>query len=207
MYEAADDPYCYPGTSVLKNRLDLRSQAELDAFEAMITTQRADEPLPAGELDDEHYRAIHRHLFQDVFDWAGEIRSVRLTKGASTFCFPENIAAQMRGLFAKLAADNHYRDLDAEAFASRLLMSWRSSMQFIPFGKGMAGRRTCFCRSWLIVPVIRSISNSSTPPTDGGHDCELRPGDWPLANWSCDYTGPLTPRHRAAQAGDAEIIP
>lgn len=51
MYETADDPYCYPGTSVLKNRLDLRDQAELAAFEAFITTQRSDEPLPEGDFD------------------------------------------------------------------------------------------------------------------------------------------------------------
>ena len=71
MYEAFDDPYCYPGTSVLKNRLDLRTQSDLQEFEAMITAQRADEPLPAGRLDHDHYLAIHRHLFQDVYDWAG----------------------------------------------------------------------------------------------------------------------------------------
>jgi hypothetical protein len=50
MYEAADDPYCYPGTGILKNRLNLRKQADLDAFEAEITAQRAAEPLPAGSL-------------------------------------------------------------------------------------------------------------------------------------------------------------
>jgi cell filamentation protein len=57
MYEATDDPYCYPGTSVLKNLLDLRTQAELDRFEAFITAQRAREPLPPGHLDHAHYCA------------------------------------------------------------------------------------------------------------------------------------------------------
>jgi fido (protein-threonine AMPylation protein) len=71
MYAADDDPYCYAGTSVLKNRLDLRTQAELDEFEAAITAQRADEPLPAGNLDRAHYCAINHHLFQDVAAQAG----------------------------------------------------------------------------------------------------------------------------------------
>jgi cell filamentation protein len=48
MYESAPDPYCYPGTDVLVNRRDLRDQARLDAYEAMITAQRAEEPLPIG---------------------------------------------------------------------------------------------------------------------------------------------------------------
>ena len=81
MYEAFDDPYCYPGTSVLKNRLDLRTQGELQEFEAMITDQRANEPLPAGGLDYGHYLAVHRHLFQDVYQWAGQIRTVRDRQG------------------------------------------------------------------------------------------------------------------------------
>jgi len=68
MYESGSDPYCYPGSSVFKNRLDLRDQAELDAFESLITAQRAEEPLPGGRLGYAHYRAIHHHLFQDLFD-------------------------------------------------------------------------------------------------------------------------------------------
>jgi cell filamentation protein len=136
MYEAADDPYCYPGTSILKNRLDLRTQADLDAFQAMITTQRADEPLPAGELDCDHYRAIHRHLFQDVFDWAGEFRNVRITKGASTFCYPERIEAQMRALFGQLAADNHYCDLEPDRFASKAAHFMAELNAIHPFREG-----------------------------------------------------------------------
>ncbi|WP_349253679.1 hypothetical protein [Bradyrhizobium sp. CB82] len=44
MYDAVEVPYCYPGTTVLKNKLNLRKQTELDAFEAEITTQRVKEP-------------------------------------------------------------------------------------------------------------------------------------------------------------------
>ncbi len=64
MYRTGKDPYCYPGIAVLRNRLNLRSQAELDQFEAFMTAQRADEPMPPGRLSYSHYRAIHRHLFQ-----------------------------------------------------------------------------------------------------------------------------------------------
>jgi len=46
MYDAVADPYCYPGTTVLINKLDLRDQRQLDAFEAEITSQRATESLP-----------------------------------------------------------------------------------------------------------------------------------------------------------------
>lgn len=48
MYEAADDPYCYRGTTVLKNRLGLRDRIELEKAEVFFTTKRAEEPLPSG---------------------------------------------------------------------------------------------------------------------------------------------------------------
>lgn len=78
---------------------------------------RAAEPLPAGRLTASHYRAIHRHLFQDVYAWAGRYRTVRMTKDESPFCYPENIAAEMLGLFSRLAADGYLKGLGAGAFA------------------------------------------------------------------------------------------
>jgi cell filamentation protein len=95
-YDAFDDPYAYPGTTVLKNLLDLKDQDTLDAFEVEISTLRAEEPLPEGNFDPGHYCAVHHHLFQDVYDWAGQYRTVRTSKGGNAFCYPENIRAQIR---------------------------------------------------------------------------------------------------------------
>jgi cell filamentation protein, protein adenylyltransferase len=99
MYRAGPDPYCYPGTAVLINRLGTRNATELDAFEAEMTSDRATDPLPAGRLSYSHYRALHRHLFQDVYRWAGKIRTVRIAKGGNTFCYPEHIDREMRRIF------------------------------------------------------------------------------------------------------------
>jgi len=38
MYDAVDDPYTYENSTVLVNKLDLRVQEELDAFEAEISS-------------------------------------------------------------------------------------------------------------------------------------------------------------------------
>jgi cell filamentation protein len=68
MYDAINDPYTYEDSTVLVNKLDLRDQTELDAFEAEISSARAEEPLPDGILDFPHYKAVHQHLFQDVYE-------------------------------------------------------------------------------------------------------------------------------------------
>jgi cell filamentation protein len=85
---SADDDYCYPGTSVLRNKLNYQDQESLDLFEAEITTLRMIElqesPI-VGNFDLAHLQKIHFHIFQDVYDWAGEIRYVDISRGDSRF--------------------------------------------------------------------------------------------------------------------------
>jgi cell filamentation protein len=136
MYQSEPDPYCYPGTAVLINRLGLRDQAALDGFEAEITSQRATEPLPAGRFSYRHYRAIHRHLFQDVYPWAGKIRTVRVSKNGNAFCYPEYIDREMRLLFSDLAEQEHFRALDKVTFARKAAHFLAELNAIHPFREG-----------------------------------------------------------------------
>src|SRR5688572_24322832 len=99
MYEGEDHIYCYPGTSVLKNRLGVENQEELNKIESFFVGKRTREGLPRGRLSYSHYRAVNRHLFQDIYRWAGRVRRVQIAKGGSVFCLPEYIDGQMRVLF------------------------------------------------------------------------------------------------------------
>ncbi len=136
MYLVADDTYCYPGTKVLKNLLDLTDQNELDAYEAEITTQRSTEPLPDGALDDAHYMAIHHHFFQDVYAWAGEIRTVGISKRSSEFCQPQYIGAELKKLFDALAVANYFQDRTADEFAGEAAHFLAELNAIHPFREG-----------------------------------------------------------------------
>jgi cell filamentation protein len=119
-YDATDDPLCYSGTQVLKNKADLKVQDELDQFEQLMFLTRSEEPLPDGNLDYEHYKAIHQHFFQDIYDWAGEPREVRTGKGGNWFCYPEYIDAEMRKVFSQLAAEDYLSSIEElSVFAER----------------------------------------------------------------------------------------
>lgn len=83
-----------------------------------MVAQRFEEPLPAGRLSATHYRAIHGHLFGDVYPWAGKYRTVRISKDTSQFCYPENISSEMLRLFGALRRDNHGRGVSKGDFAS-----------------------------------------------------------------------------------------
>jgi len=79
----ADDPYIDPRTGILRNKAGLATQKKLDGFEAEQTwlrlSQLAANPLP-GNFDSAHFQAIHRFIFQDVYDWAGELRNRQRTQ-------------------------------------------------------------------------------------------------------------------------------
>lgn len=116
-YRAIDDPYCYGGTHVLINRLGIQDTVVLSQFEAEMYRERLSEPLPSGRLSVSHYKALHKHLFGDVFDWAGKFRTVRIEKGNSVFCFPENIDSAMAALFKKLKGNDFLRGQDRRTFS------------------------------------------------------------------------------------------
>jgi len=144
MYDAVADPYCYPGTTVLKNIPGIHDRAGLEEFEAAITAQRADEPLPAGRLSVAQYKAIHHHLFQDVYAWAGRLRTVRMSKDGSAFCYPEHIDNEMKALFASLRQKQLLKDLSHEQFA-REAASFLSTLNAIhPFREGNGRTQTTF---------------------------------------------------------------
>ena len=110
---SGEDPYTDPETGVLYNKLGLRSSEELQAAERDITWRRAREVAdspPAATYDLDHLRAIHRRLFSDLYDWAGELRSVDIAK-TDLFCRPQFISDQARQLFGRLAADDNLRGL------------------------------------------------------------------------------------------------
>jgi len=115
-YDAFDDPYSYGGHGCLKNRLGLRDAEVLQAFELEMSMLRAEEPLPAGRFGPAHYRRVHRHLFQDVYTWAGRYRTVRTAKDGNWFCFPENIDGQMNLLFVRLRDHPFLLGVGAEEF-------------------------------------------------------------------------------------------
>ena len=115
-YDSFEDPYCYPGTSTLKNKLDLRDYAELEAFEHESVSAKGEEELPSGHFNPAHYCAIHRHLFGEVYNWAGEYRNVRTAKEGAMFCYPEFVAEQMEMLFKALDEPSFAMMSSPEAF-------------------------------------------------------------------------------------------
>lgn len=88
------DPYPLPGTNVLRNLVGVTSSAELAIAEAELAIAEADLSFaralqlldsPVPETNDlRELQQIHLHLFQDVYEWAGQIRTVDVRKDIQT---------------------------------------------------------------------------------------------------------------------------
>jgi cell filamentation protein len=143
-YDAFDDPYAYPGTSVLQNRLDIRDSSILEAFEVEISTLRAEEPLPLGTFDPVHYCSIHHHLFQDVYEWAGQYRTVRTSKGGNAFCYPEHIPAQMVNLFRSIRGGETFAEKSRNEFLKEAARFLGELNAIHPFREGNGRAQLAF---------------------------------------------------------------
>jgi cell filamentation protein len=115
-----DDVYVYPGTNILKNKLGLTDAASLDMAERRLTRIRAVEGLPTGAFDLDHLQAIHRHLFQDLYDWAGEIRKVEIAKGGNQFMFRQFIRTGMADIHRRIIKQHYFRGLARTVFAEKV---------------------------------------------------------------------------------------
>jgi len=111
-----DDPYVYPGTTVLQNRLNIRDAALLDYHERELVNQAIEQGVPSGGFDLAHFRAIHRQLFQDVYDWAGELRTVEIAKGGHQFQFQRFIVTGMNDVHRRLESKDFLRRLSLHEF-------------------------------------------------------------------------------------------
>jgi cell filamentation protein len=143
-YDAFDDPYAYPGTPVLRNRLDIRDAAILERFEVEVFTLRAEEPLPQGAFDPTHYCSIHHHLFQDVYEWAGQYRAVRTSKGGNEFCFPEYIPAQMDALFQSIRGGDAFTEKSRSEFLEETARFLGELNAIHPFREGNGRAQLAF---------------------------------------------------------------
>lgn len=136
----SDDPYVYEGTNILINKFGLTNPIELSRIERAITGAAIAslEITPVvGKYDLKHLQAIHKALFEEIYEWAGQIRRRGfISKGNSLFCAAEYIEPYSTDLFEKLKGEDYLRDLDHEAFADRVAFYIAEINALHPFREG-----------------------------------------------------------------------
>jgi cell filamentation protein len=138
-----DKKYCYPGTSILKNKLNIQDADTLDTMERKLTairlTEMKQKPI-TGTFDFDHLKAIHKFIFQDLYAFAGEVRTVGISKGF-VFAQPSYIDEEANRLFKKLKNENFLNGLNKDRFCERLAYYKTELNVLHPFREGN-GRST-----------------------------------------------------------------
>lgn len=176
------DPYLYPGSTVLRNKLGLTDVARLDRLERRLVTQRAAEGIPTGGFDLAHLCAIHRHLFQDVYDWAGELRTVEIAKGGHQFQFRRFIETGMRDIHQRLARAAFLHGLSRADFATAAGQIMGDVNYVHPFREGN-GRTQLFYLAQLAERAGHPLDLTRLDPQGWiGASCAAHDGDYaPMA--------------------------
>jgi cell filamentation protein, protein adenylyltransferase len=113
------DPYVYPGTKTLRNRLGLTDAADPDRIERLFTTDRATQPIPRGS-----------------FDWAGELRTIEIRKGRQQFQFRKFIETGMADVHGRLERSRLLKGTTAAAFAEQAAVIVGDINNIHPFREG-----------------------------------------------------------------------
>jgi len=130
---------CYPGTTVLVNKHNIQDEALLNEIEATVVSAKTvlweQNPL-LSTFDFAHYKAIHRFLFEDLFDWAGEVRTVNISKKGTSFCPFGDIETLADSIFARLHSRKLFRDLELSEFISEIVDFYCVTNDLHPFREG-----------------------------------------------------------------------
>lgn len=142
---------CYPGTTCLINRLDICDESMLAKAEASIVLAKAsflDQHPVSGGYDFEHYKQIHRYLFCDLYDWAGEIRKVDVSKKGTSFVPAAEIAVCAAACFEHLSGFSAI-GLSKHELAVKVADFYSTVNILHPFREGNGRTQRIFFKQWI----------------------------------------------------------
>lgn len=136
-YGVSQDTDCYLNSSVLVNKLNIRDARELEAVEAELTQLRSESFEPDfAAFDLGALMAIHRHLFQDIYSWAGQLRTVGISKGTTRFCSAQYIQKEADRLLARLQSEQWLEGLVLPEFVAKIADYYCELNVIHPFREG-----------------------------------------------------------------------
>ena len=174
---------CYEGTTCLINKFGIKDEKKLSQMETLITTAKCKElevnPID-GNFGFEHYKAIHKYIFEDLYDWAGKIRTVSISKKGTVFTSPESIEPLADRIFSGLQKENCYIGYDNDRYIESIVDFYCKTNMLHPFREGNGRTQRVF-----LTQLIRHSGhdiNFSTIDTD-----ELMIATIQSANGIVDY--------------------
>lgn len=144
MYESKNSVYCYKGTNVLVNKMNIKDPIALKNYETSVIGLKLmalSKKGITGKFDVSHFVSIHKFLFEDIYPFAGLFRNENISKDYFQFAEWEYIENELTRLLSELKSENFLDNLTKEKFAERLAYYWAELNVLHPFREGN-GRTT-----------------------------------------------------------------
>ena len=130
---------CYEGTTCLINKFGIKDDKQLLIIEGQITFAKGSElernPIK-GNFDFEHYKAIHKYLFDDIYEWAGKIRNVDMSKKGTSFAKANEIETLAKACFSRLKSENYFKDQVFDKYIDNIVDFYCVTNMLHPFREG-----------------------------------------------------------------------
>ena len=98
----------------------------------------------SSAFDFDHYKAIHRFIFSDLYEWAGEVRTVNISKKGTHFTPAESIEHQAALIFGRLRTCNYFKGLSHDKFVEEIVDFYCSTNALHPFREGNGRTQRAF---------------------------------------------------------------
>ena len=139
VYTTTQSIYCYPGSDVLKNKLNIRDNKLLKTAEEEITLIKQMELLKnpiKGNFSKSQLMNIHKFIFEDIYPFAGKIRREQISKADTMFYPPNLIDRELDKVFTKMKEKNMLRETDKEKVFDNLAYMMAELNIIHPFREG-----------------------------------------------------------------------
>ena len=130
---------CYENSSVLINKFNIRDEKELEMMERNLTSYlmaQATIEIPFENVDFEFYKNLHKYVFNDIYDWAGTIRKVDMSKKGTKFCPVQKIEEKGNNIFDQLHAQKFLIDFNDDEFVNKFVDLYCELNYLHPFREG-----------------------------------------------------------------------
>ncbi|KAF3981769.1 MAG: cell filamentation protein Fic [Methylococcales symbiont of Hymedesmia sp. n. MRB-2018] len=129
--------YCYEGTDILKNKFDIRDDTILKEAEREITTVAMSQiRFSQPPYNFNSLKKIHKTLFIHLYEWAGAIRRVDISKDSTRFCLTNRIEPEANKIFKDLQEDNYFNNLSRDEFIGKMAKLYSDLNMIHPFREG-----------------------------------------------------------------------
>lgn len=138
-YNSRNSIYCYPGTDLLKNNLDIHDSNKLFELEKQVVLVKSyilRQNTSIYGFDKKHFIYIHKFLFEDIYPFAGEFRKENISKGNFRFASWEYIESELDRLLLELKNENYLQGLSKEKISKRLAYYLSELNVLHPFREG-----------------------------------------------------------------------